>query len=101
MKVVKNKVALAFRVCEFDLLYGLGISRESSLLDMAVERELIQKSGSWFSYKDARIAQGRENARKFLVDNPEIAREIEQTIRESLNLSVRTEGDDEGGAEED
>lgn len=96
VKVVKNKVAPPFRVCEFDLLYGQGISRESSLLDMAVERDLVQKSGAWFSYKDARIAQGRENARKFLVDNPEIAREIEQTIRESLNLGARSEGEDEG-----
>jgi recombination protein RecA len=96
VKVVKNKVAPPFRVCEFDLLYGLGISKESSLLDMAVERELVQKSGAWFSYKDARIAQGRENARKFLVENPEIAREIEQAIRESLNLNVHTEGEEEG-----
>ena len=96
VKVVKNKVAPPFRVCEFDLLYGLGISRESSLLDMAVERDLIQKSGAWFSYKDARIAQGRENARKYLVDNPDMAQEIEQAIRESLNLnSAPTEGEDE------
>jgi recombination protein RecA len=84
-------------VCEFDLLYGLGISKESSLLDLAVERELVQKSGAWFSYKDARIAQGRENARKFLVDNPDIAREIEQALRASMNMGpVHSEGEDEG-----
>ncbi|MGI6695140.1 MAG: recombinase RecA [Christensenellales bacterium] len=97
VKVVKNKVAPPFRVCEFDLLYGLGISKESSLLDLAVERELVQKSGAWFSYKDARIAQGRENARKFLVDNPDIAREIEQALRASMNMGpVHSEGEDEG-----
>ena len=101
VKVVKNKVAPPFRVCEFDLLYGLGISKESSLLDMAVERDLIQKSGAWFSYKDTRIAQGRENARKYLVDNPEIAQEIEQAVRETLQLSVATEGEDaDSGSDE-
>lgn len=102
VKVVKNKVAPPFRLCEFDLLYGLGISKESSLLDMAVERDLIQKSGAWFSYKDARIAQGRENARKFLVDNPEVAQEIEQAVRESLNLSTApSEGEDEASPSDD
>ena len=102
IKVVKNKVAPPFRVAEFDLLYGLGISRESSLLDMAVERDIIQKSGAWFSYKDLRIAQGRENARKYLVDNPDIANEIEAAIRETLQPdSARTEGEDEGNTSED
>ena len=102
VKVVKNKVAPPFRVCEFDLLYGFGISKESSLLDMAVERDIVQKSGAWFSYKDARIAQGRDNARKFLVDNPEIAQEIEQTIRQSLSTAaVHTEGEDEGNTADD
>ncbi len=102
VKVVKNKVAPPFRVAEFDLLYGYGISRESSLLDMAVERDIIQKSGAWFSYKDLRIAQGRDNARKYLVDNPDTAQEIETAIRATLQLGgSRTEGEDEGAGEED
>ena len=97
VKVVKNKVAPPFRVAEFDLLYGYGISRESSLLDMAVERDIIQKSGAWFSYKDLRIAQGRDNARKYLVDNREIANEIEAAIRLTLQPdSVKTEGENDG-----
>lgn len=97
VKVVKNKVAPPFRVAEFDLLYGYGISRESSLLDMAVERDIIQKSGAWFSYNDLRIAQGRDNARKYLKENPEIADEIETAIRATLNLSAaHSEGEDEG-----
>lgn len=102
IKVVKNKVAPPFRVAEFDLLYGYGISRESSLLDMAVERDIIQKSGAWFSYKDLRIAQGRDNARKYLVDNPDIAKEIETAIRATLLPgSTRTEGEDEGAGADD
>ena len=102
VKVVKNKVAPPFRVAEFDLLYGLGISKESSLLDMAVERDLIQKSGAWFSYKELRIGQGRENARKYLVDNPEVAREIDQIIRSSLTLAKpRTESEDEIATEDE
>lgn len=90
IKVVKNKVAPPFRVAEVDLLYGQGISREGSLLDMAVERDLIQKSGAWFSYGDIRIGQGRDNARQFLKDNPEIAKEVEEKIRASL-LPAHTE----------
>ena len=96
VKVVKNKVAPPFRVAEFDLLYGYGISREASLLDMAVERDIIQKSGAWFAYKDARIAQGRENARKYLMDNPEAAKEIEALVRATLTLAFpRTEADEQ------
>lgn len=102
VKVVKNKVAPPFRVAEFDLLYGYGISRESSILDMAVERDIIQKSGAWFSYKDLRIAQGRENARKYLVDNPEVTKEIEDAIRASMTPgSAHSEGEDEGRDSED
>jgi recombination protein RecA len=102
VKVVKNKVAPPFRVAEFDLLYGYGISRESSLIDMAVERDIIQKSGAWFSYNDIRFAQGRENARKYLVDNPETAQEIETTIRASLKLAPsKSESEEESLPEED
>ncbi|MCL2811851.1 MAG: recombinase RecA [Clostridia bacterium] len=83
-KVVKNKVAPPFRVAEFDILYGQGISREGSLLDLAVAKDIIHKSGAWFSYNDQRIGQGRENARAYLRDNPEIAATIEKTIRDAL-----------------
>ena len=93
IKVVKNKVAPPFRISEVDLLYGHGISREGGLLDMAVEREVIQKSGSWFSYKDIRIGQGRDNARQYLKDNPDMAAEVEQIIRASL-LPAHTEAED-------
>ncbi len=95
VKVVKNKVAPPFRVAEFDLLYGQGISKEGTLLDMAVQRDIINKSGSWFSYKDIRIGQGRDNARLYLINNPETAQEIEATIRESFAVAdVHTEGED-------
>ena len=81
VKVVKNKIAPPFRTCEFDLIYGQGISREGSLLDMAVAKDIIQKSGAWFSYNDQRIGQGRDNTRQFLKDHPEIADEIEAALR--------------------
>ena len=84
VKVVKNKVAPPFRVAEFDIVYGEGISKEGTLLDMAVERDIIHKSGAWFSYKDQRIGQGRENTRLFLRDNPEITGEIEAILRQEL-----------------
>jgi len=84
VKVVKNKVAPPFRVAEFDIVYGEGISKEGTLLDMAVERDIIHKSGAWFSYKDQRIGQGRENTRLFLRDNPEITNEIDAIIRKEI-----------------
>lgn len=93
IKVVKNKVAPPFRVAEVDLLYGQGISREGSLLDMAVERDIIQKSGAWFSYGEMRIGQGRDNARQFLKDNPDTAKEVEDKIRAML-IPAHTEGED-------
>jgi recombination protein RecA len=83
-KVVKNKVAPPFRVAEFDILYGQGISREGGLLDLAVSRDIIHKSGAWFSYNDQRIGQGRENARAYLRDNPEVAAVVEGIIRDEL-----------------
>ncbi len=101
IKVVKNKVAPPFRVCEFDLLYGLGISKEGSLLDLAVEHEIIQKSGSWFSYNDIRIGQGRDNARKYLQDNPDISKEIEAAIRASVTPVVHTEGENEATSDDE
>ena len=84
VKVVKNKVAPPFRVAEFDIVYGEGISKEGTLLDLAVERDIIHKSGAWFSYKDQRIGQGRDNTRVFLKNNPELTAEIDAIIRREL-----------------
>jgi len=86
VKVVKNKVAAPFREAEFDLMYGEGISREGDLIDLAVTHEIIEKSGSWFSYKSERIGQGRENARQFLKDNRDIYRKIEDEVRKKLGM---------------
>jgi recombination protein RecA len=86
VKVVKNKVAPPFRDCEFDILYGQGISKIGDLLDLAVTHELINKSGTWFSYKETRIGQGRANSRTFLIENPDMCEEIEAKLREKLGL---------------
>lgn len=83
-KVVKNKVAPPFRVADFDMMYGEGISREGTLVDMAASMEILQKSGAWYSYKGERISQGRENAKKYLREHPEVAAEIDKTIRDTL-----------------
>jgi recombination protein RecA len=91
VKVVKNKMAAPFKQCEFDILYGLGISREGSLLDMATDYEIVQKSGTWFSYGKERMGQGRERAITFLRENPEIALEIEGKIRDTLSSKEDTE----------
>jgi len=86
VKVVKNKVAPPFRDCEFDILYGQGISKIGDLLDLAVTHELINKSGTWFSYNETRIGQGRANSRTFLIENPDMCEEIEAKLREKLGL---------------
>ena len=86
VKVVKNKVAAPFRGAEFDILYGEGISREGDLLDLGVEHRKIEKSGSWYSYGGDRIGQGRENARTFIRDNPDVRARLEREIREGLGL---------------
>lgn len=88
VKVVKNKVAPPFKQAEFDIMYGLGISREGNILDTAVENEVIQKSGAWFSYNDQKLGQGRENAKNFLKENPNIAVEVENKIRAKYNLPL-------------
>ena len=93
VKVVKNKVAPPFKQAEFDMIYGEGISREGSVLDMAVARDIVQKSGSWFAYNDTRIAQGKENALQFLKDNPELCNEIEAKVRATMNPQPESEED--------
>lgn len=85
-KVVKNKVAAPFRDAEFDIMYGKGISKEGSILDVGAECDIIEKSGSWYSYNGQKIGQGRENAKEFLRANPSIAKEVENRIREKYNL---------------
>ena len=85
VRVVKNKVAPPFKEAEFDVMYGEGISREGELLDLAVKLEIIQKSGSWFNYKENRLGQGRDNTKEYLKNNPEFAAEIETLVRENLS----------------
>ena len=87
VKVVKNKVAPPFREAEFDVMYGEGISKEGDLLDLAVERKIVEKSGTWFAFSGERLGQGRENVKQFMRDNPEIARQIEQKVRLELGLT--------------
>jgi recombination protein RecA len=87
VKVVKNKVAPPFKIVEFDIVYGEGISKEGDLLDLAVEQEIVDKSGSWYSYQDERIGQGRENAKRFLKDHPEMTTEIGQKVRMGFGLA--------------
>jgi recombination protein RecA len=86
VKVVKNKVAPPFREAEFDIMYGEGISRMGDLLDLAVEKRIVEKSGVWFAYSGERLGQGRENAKQFLKENPDIARTIEERVRRELGL---------------
>jgi recombination protein RecA len=87
VKVVKNKVAPPFREAEFDIMYGEGISREGDLLDLAVDKRIIEKSGTWFAYSGERLGQGRENAKVFLRENPEVFRKIEERVRKELGLA--------------
>ena len=103
VKVVKNKLAPPFKAVEFDIMYGAGISKTGELIDLGVKADIVEKSGAWFSYGDQRIGQGRENAKQFLSENPEIAIEIERAIRENAGLiseaAMVDTGDDE--ADED
>jgi recombination protein RecA len=93
VKVVKNKVASPFREAEFDIIYGEGVSREGDLLDLGVTHNIIEKSGSWFSYKGERVGQGRENVRQFLKDNPDIRVKIDVELRKSLGLNKNAEAE--------
>jgi recombination protein RecA len=86
VKIVKNKVAAPFREAEFDIIYGEGISREGDLIDLGVVQNIVEKSGSWYSYKGERIGQGRENARQFLKDNPDIRQQVDSELRKALGL---------------
>jgi recombination protein RecA len=91
VKVVKNKVAPPFRQAEFDIMYGKGISREGSLLDMSVELAIVKKSGAWFTYEGEQLGQGRENAKNFLADNPEIMMEISEKVKTAAGLGAKEE----------
>ena len=101
VKVVKNKVAPPFREAEFDIVYGKGISKEGNILDIAVNLDIVEKSGSWFSYNGERIGQGRENVKKYLADNPEIAKEIEEKIRANFSEAFEKSLGDEQEEDED
>ncbi|MEO3863452.1 hypothetical protein ABGB08_52000 [Acrocarpospora sp. B8E8] len=89
VKVVKNKMAPPFRVADFDILYGFGISREGGLIDMGVEHGFVRKAGAWYTYEGDQLGQGKENARNFLKNNPDIANEIEKKIKEKLGVGPR------------
>jgi recombination protein RecA len=94
VKVLKNKVAVPFRNAEFDIQYGSGISKEGSLLDVAIDHGIVRKSGAWFIYGDDQLGQGRENAKAFLADNPDIAAEIELKIKDKLGFFATDDADD-------
>jgi recombination protein RecA len=106
VKVVKNKVSPPFREAIFDILYGEGISRQGEIIDLGVQAKIVDKAGAWYSYNGDRIGQGKDNAREFLRENPDIAREIENRIRESLGVNAMPAGaaavsaDEEVGEEE-
>ena len=95
VKIVKNKMAPPFKQAEFDILYGVGISREGGLIDMGVEEGIVKKSGAWFTYDGDQLGQGKENARRFLRDNPDLANEIEQRILTKLGIGVAPEAEDD------
>jgi recombination protein RecA len=104
VKVVKNKVAPPFKEAEFDILYGIGISKAGTILDMAVEADIINKSGAWYSYGEVRLGQGRENAKDYLTEHPELADELEMKVRTAKGLvkaeevqGVETESEREQG----
>ena len=98
VKVVKNKMSPPFKVAEFDILYGVGISREGSLIDLGVEQGIVRKSGAWYTYEGDQLGQGKENARNFLRDNPDLANEIEKRIKEKLGVGPRLDADPSNGS---
>jgi recombination protein RecA len=92
VKVVKNKVAPPFKTAEFDILYGEGISREGEVIDMGVNAKILDKSGAWYAYNGEKIGQGKDNAREFLRENPELAVEIENKVREAMGIPLLPTG---------
>ncbi|MGB2686108.1 MAG: DNA recombination/repair protein RecA, partial [Olleya sp.] len=88
VKVVKNKVAPPFRMAEFDIMYGEGVSKVGEILDVAVEKEIVKKSGSWFSYEDTKLGQGRDAVKLIIKDNPELFEELEQKIKQAIKDSL-------------
>ncbi len=94
VKVVKNKVAPPFKQAEFDMIYGTGISKEGSLIDVGVEQAIVRKSGAWYTYEGDQLGQGKENARKFLRENPDVAGEIEKRIKEKLHIGPQLDVDE-------
>jgi recombination protein RecA len=99
VKVVKNKMSPPFKVAEFDILYGAGISREGSLIDLGVEQGIVRKAGAWYTYEGDQLGQGKENARTFLKDNPDAANEIEKKIKEKLGIGPRLDADPAAAAD--
>jgi recombination protein RecA len=93
VKVVKNKCAPPFKQAEFDILYGHGISKEGSLIDLGVEQGIVRKAGAWYTYEGDQLGQGKENARTFLADNPDIAAEIEKRIKDKLGIGAKLDAD--------
>ncbi|HTR92643.1 MAG TPA: hypothetical protein VMI73_12975 [Trebonia sp.] len=93
IKVVKNKMSPPFKTAEFDILYGVGISKEGSLIDLGVEQGVVRKAGAWYTYEGDQLGQGKENARNFLRDNVDIANEIEKKIKEKLGVGPRLDND--------
>ena len=91
VKVVKNKVAPPFKQAEFDILYGVGISREGSLIDMGVDKGIVKKAGAWYTYEGEQLGQGKENARTFLLDNADLTDEIERRLKAELGIGAKTE----------
>jgi recombination protein RecA len=94
VKVVKNKVSPPFKEAEFDILYGAGISREGEIIDLGVAAKVVEKSGAWYAYNGEKIGQGKDNCREFLKENPALAVEIENKVRESLGVPLVPVGDD-------
>jgi recombination protein RecA len=101
VKVVKNKVAPPFKTAEFDILFGIGISREGGLIDLGVEQNIVRKSGAWYTYEGDQLGQGKENARNFLRDNPDLANEIEKKIKEKLGVGPRLDAEADKNKDKD
>ena len=95
VKVVKNKVAPPFKVVEFDIMYGTGISKSGVILDSAVDEDIVEKAGSWYSYNGEKLGQGRENVKQYLEENEDILKEIEEKLRQSINPDSKKEETDE------